>query len=78
MSRDERRRQRRELPDYDGSDDESTARHDVPTVRLEMISRHESEPPAKKQIKSGLVALGTGVGLALITASLALLQRCAH
>src|SRR5450631_253870 len=61
ISRDQRRR---ELPAYDDTE-ESTARHDIPTMRLEMVSRHESEPPAKK-IRSGLIALGTGVGLALI------------
>jgi hypothetical protein len=71
VSRDERRRIRRELPEYDGSDE-------IPTVRLEMISRHESEPPAKKQVRAGLVAVGSGIGIALLTGVAALLQHCAH
>jgi hypothetical protein len=73
----------RELPDYSDQDEISTGRIDVPpnalpSIHVHLDSVHESEPPAKKQIKSGLVALGTGAVAALITALLALLQRCAH
>lgn len=72
----------RRLPDYESSDEESTARHDVPVihnhVHVSQESIHESEPPAKKQLKAGLIALGSGVGLAVMTGLLALLQRCSH
>lgn len=63
-------RHARELVEYDDRD-EVTA-----NIHVSLDSVHDTDPPAKK-IRSGLVALGTGVGLALITTAVALLQRCA-
>jgi hypothetical protein len=68
---DEAERLARELSNYDDRD-EVTA-----NIHVSLDSIHDTDPPAKK-IRSGLVALGTGVGLALITTAVALLQRCAH
>lgn len=70
----------RELQDYDDHE-ESTARHDVPatpSIHVHMHSENDgkSEPPVKKQIRTGLVAIGSGIGLALVTVVAALLQRC--
>ncbi len=80
--RDLARADARQLEDYDDHE-ESTARHDIPPQpppvihnHVHLDSVHDSEPPAKKQLKSGLIALGSGLGLALITAAAALLQRC--
>lgn len=67
---DEAERLARELSEYDDRE-EVTA-----NINVRLDSIHDTDPPAKK-IRSGLVALGTGVGLALITTAVALLQRCA-
>jgi hypothetical protein len=77
ISRDDVRR----LRDYDASEEESTARHEIPypqpqAIHLHLDSIHESEPPAKKQLKAGLIALGSGLGIALLGGLAALLQRC--
>jgi hypothetical protein len=72
----------RSLPDADIGDDEPTANHNappaIPSIHVHLDSVHDSDPPAKKQIKAGLLALGTGIGVALMTGVVALLQKCGH
>lgn len=68
---DEAERLARELADYDDREEEITA-----NVHVHVDSRPDSDPPVKKQIKSGLLALGSGIGIALIGGAIALLQRC--
>jgi len=68
---DEAERLARELADYDDRDEEITA-----NVHVHLDSKPDSEPPVKKQIRTGLVAIGSGIGLALVTVAAALLQRC--
>lgn len=75
------RAEARRLPEYEPDDEESTARHDIPQpapvhVHVHQDSIHESEPPAKKQIKAGLIAIGSGIGIALLGGLAAVLQRC--
>lgn len=70
----------RELPEYDDHE-ESTARHDVPQlppIHVHLDSIHDSELPAKKQIKAGLIAIGSGIGLALLGGIATLAQHCGH
>lgn len=67
---DEAERLARELAEYDDRD-EITA-----NVNLNLTSKPDSDPPAKKQVTAGLVAIGTGMGIALLGAVAALLQRC--
>ncbi len=73
----------RSLPDADCTDADSTARHEIPPRfiienHVHQDSKPDSDPPAKKQIKSALVALGSGIGLVLITVAAAALQKCGH
>lgn len=77
-ARDLARDARKQLPSYDADSEESTARHDIPSIHVHLDSVHDSDPPAKKQIKAGLIALGTGIGLALVTAITAIAQSCSH
>lgn len=69
---------RRQLPDYDADSEEITARHEVPEIRIRLESAHESEPPVKKQLKAGLVAVGSGIGVILLGGLAALIDRCGH
>lgn len=68
---DDAERWARELADYGDHDEEITA-----NVHVHLDSKPDSDAPAKKQITAGLVAIGSGIGLALITAAAALMQRC--
>ena len=73
----------RALPDAETGEEEVTARHDapsMPSIHVHMHSEHDAEDtePAKKQVKTALIALGTGVGLALLGGLATLLQRCGH
>jgi hypothetical protein len=68
---DEAERLARELADYEERDDEITN-----NVHVHLDSKPDSDPPAKKQIAAGLIALGSGIGLALIGGLATLLQRC--
>jgi hypothetical protein len=68
----------RRLPDYDGSEEEDTARRELPAIHVHLDSVHESEPPVKKQIRAGLIAIGSGIGLAILTGVAALAQSCGH
>ncbi len=75
----------RRLPSYDIDDEESTARHDVPALPSLHVHMHSepdikkpSEPPIRKQLTAGIIALGSGIGVALLTGIAALAQSCGH
>lgn len=67
----------RELADYDDWD-EPTENRVVVENHMHLESLHDSDPPAKKQVRAGLVALGGGAFAALLTGLAALLQHCGH
>lgn len=71
---DEAERFARELADYDERD-EITANVNV---RVDSIHDANSEPPAKKQLKAGLIAVGSGIGIALLGGLATLAQHCGH
>lgn len=68
-------------------EEEITARFDIPRapplpeIHVHMHSEPDiekpSEPPAKK-VRAGLVAVGSGIGVAILTGVAALLQNCGH
>lgn len=64
-------RHARELAEYDDRD-EVTA-----NIHVSLDSIHDSDPPAKR-VRAGLVAVGSGIGIALLTGAAALLQHCGH
>jgi hypothetical protein len=64
-------RHARELAEYDDRD-EVTA-----NINVNLDSLHDSDPPAKR-VRAGLVAVGSGIGIALLTGVAALLQHCGH
>lgn len=73
----------RSLPDAECSDADTTARFDVPPRfvvenHIHQDSKPDSDAPAKKQIKAGLVALGSGAAIVAISSLVALLQKCGH
>lgn len=64
-------RHARELSEYDDRD-EVTA-----NIHVSLDSIHDTDPPAKK-VRAGLVAVGSGIGIAILTGVAALLQNCGH
>ena len=77
----------RRLPDYDGSEEESTARHEIPApqpINLTLnirdsqqeLARPERETPTKRQLKGKVAELAVFLGLVLVTVAAGLLQRC--
>lgn len=66
----------RELADYDDWD-EPTENRVVVENHMHLESLHDSDPPAKR-VRAGLVAVGSGIGIALLTGIAALLQHCGH
>lgn len=70
---DEAERLARELADYGDHDEEITA-----NVHVHLDSKPDSDAPAKKQITAGLIAIGSGLGLALLGGLATLLQHCGH
>ena len=75
------------MPEYDGSEEESTARHEIPQpqplhltvdLRGSQPEVKKSDPPAKKQFQVTLAQGATLVGLALASAVAALIQRGCH
>lgn len=74
---DEAERLARELADYEEHDEEITANVHVHVDGRSSIP--DSDPPlkeAKKQLTSAAIAIGSGVGIAALTAIAALLQNC--
>lgn len=69
---DEAERLARELADYSDQEEITVNTH----VTLDSI--HDSDSPPKKQLKAGLIAIGSGIGLALLGGVATLLQTCRH
>ncbi len=79
----------RRLPDYDGNEDMPTGRHELPQPQRIVIEQHthlHSQPdletdslaPVKKQAKSLVITIVSGIGLAILTGVAALAQSCGH
>lgn len=68
---DEAERLAREMSNYDDRE-EVTA-----NIHVSLDSIHDSDAPAKKKLHAGLVAVGSGIGVAILTGVAALLQHCA-
>lgn len=69
---DEAERLARELSSYDDRE-EVTA-----NIHVSLDSARGSERPEAKKLRAGLVAVGSGIGVAVLTGVAALLQHCAH
>lgn len=70
-------------PDGDADEEEITARHELPPrIVIENHTHLESvpdtDPPVQKQVRALAIAIGSGIGLAILTGVAALAQSCGH
>lgn len=65
-------RHARELAEYDDRE-EVTA-----NIHVSVDSIHDGDPPEAKKLRAGLLAVGSGIGVAILTGVAALLQNCGH
>lgn len=62
----------RELAEYDDRE-EVTA-----NIHVSVDSLHDNDPPETKKLRAGLIAVGSGIGVAILTGVAALFQSCGH